>query len=63
MNNLTPIEANFLNRINEYLKPEVNRQAIISLLRNVTSVIYEQGKKDGRSGWQGDVTWTDDQLK
>ena len=63
MNKLTPIEANFLNAMNEHLKPETNRQAVINLLRNVTTTIYNQGKKDGRTGWQGDVTWTDDQLK
>jgi len=63
MNKLTPVEANFLNEMNEHLKPEANRQLVINLLRIVENDAIERGKVLGRTSYQGDVTWTDEQLK
>ena len=62
MNKLTTVEASFLSGMNEHLKPGTDKQSVINLLRIVQTNAMERGKALGRSGYLGDVTWSDDDL-
>lgn len=62
MNKLTQIEREYLNLMKPYLKENVNEQIVINILRTVELAAERKGQLKGRHGYQGDTTWTDDQL-
>jgi len=59
MNRLNRVEADFLQAMSPYLKEGIDRQPILNIFR----ITQQQAENRGRSGYQGDMQWTDDQLK
>jgi len=62
MNNLTKNESEYLRLMNPHLK-DGNRQAIINVLRQyVTADKANKGFDSDRSGYQGDINWSDEEI-
>ena len=58
MNKLNEREKEYLVAMRPFLKPDVNEQHVLNLIR----IIESRGVQHGRSGYTQDVTWRDDQL-
>ena len=59
---LKPEEQTFLNNIRGELKEGANEMAILNALRKIENLYFDKGKKAGKSGWDVDHNWSDDQL-
>jgi len=63
MQNLTKFEKEYLLLMDKHLNENTNKQLVLNILRQYVRAEATKNLTAGRSGYKGDVDWTDDQLK
>lgn len=58
MNRITSKEREYLSAMRQFLKPGVNEQHVLNLIR----IIKNEGVQQGKSGFNQDINWNDRDL-